>query len=145
MGTMTNLQENLARKIEARRLPVSKLERMAGLKPNAVRNILSGASRNPSASTLLAIVKHLNCTVEELIQETKPRGASEESANFDLLTRCCELINQTCQCLGVHLPLSGAMTILSETYTYAQKKGASPDVPFIEWLLERSISRDRSD
>ncbi len=68
---MTPLQKQLNTRIQNMRIPVRQLEREAGLKANAITNILRGESKKPSAESLVAIARVLECTVEDLLEAQK--------------------------------------------------------------------------
>lgn len=63
-------------KMENQHLSVYALEKEAGLKPQAVRNILWGKSKNPGGAVLKAIAKVLNCSVDELLGDNKLESPS---------------------------------------------------------------------
>lgn len=67
------LQNQITIRMKAKALSIAVLEREAGLKINAVRDILSGQSRKPSAETLQAIANGLECSVRDLLDKEMPR------------------------------------------------------------------------
>lgn len=61
---------------------IMRLESKAGLKPHAVRNILTGKSRQHSAVNLQAIADVLNCSVKDLL--TPPPILEDGTTNFSI-------------------------------------------------------------
>ena len=53
------LKEQIESRMRAKKLSIPQLERMAGLKIHAVRNILKGRIKNPTAENLRAIANVL--------------------------------------------------------------------------------------
>lgn len=62
----TSVAKQISVRMKAKNLSILMLEREAGLKNHAVRNILRGKSKRPSADILQAIADVLGCTVKEL-------------------------------------------------------------------------------
>src|SRR5580704_11655886 len=61
------LQEQIQTRMDAKKLSIYALEKKAGLKRSAARNILQGFSKKPSAEALKAIASVLDCTVDDLV------------------------------------------------------------------------------
>jgi phage repressor protein C with HTH and peptisase S24 domain len=76
-------QTVVAREIERRRKLLGKTPRglslEAGLKPNYVRDILIGQSRNPAPEKLAKIAAVLGCTLDDLVGNAKGPLAGERS------------------------------------------------------------------
>jgi len=64
-----NLKQKIREKLNEQNLSVAALEKKAGLKMSAVRNILRGQTRKPSAYTLKKISDALNCKIDDLLVE----------------------------------------------------------------------------
>ncbi len=61
-----SLQKNINFYLKKKNLSVFALEKEAGLKPGAVRNIINGRSKNPGVDLVFDIARQLGCSVEEL-------------------------------------------------------------------------------
>jgi transcriptional regulator with XRE-family HTH domain len=76
------IQEQLRTRIPDKNLNARELERRAGLKMSAVRNILSGHSKNPGIEVIAAIAKVLECSTDELLgiehKKDKPEQAKQK-------------------------------------------------------------------
>lgn len=122
------------------------LERNAGLKPNAVHNIISGRSKNPSISVLTTIAKTLNCTVSDLIGENSSPVEAEypqeitspQFENQELYVKCllcfCSILNKH----KTWLPKQQLINCVDEIYLYSAKKNLnSADLHFANWFFEK--------
>jgi transcriptional regulator with XRE-family HTH domain len=67
LSQMNNLQVKLQYLLKEKNLSPAELERKAGLKMSAVRNILTGQSKKPSGETLYFISRVLGVSVDELL------------------------------------------------------------------------------
>lgn len=142
----------LVRQIEARMkvqgISTMNLEKRAGLKPHAVRNILTGKSKRPSALHVQAIAEALRCTVKDLL--TTPSFMQNEQGD---LSREEMLNKQYAQCSAtqlmeetvevVHTLLQGKRAIvrqflvcLKEVYLYSlQKNPATANKEYARWFI----------
>jgi transcriptional regulator with XRE-family HTH domain len=64
---ITILQEQINTRMKEKNLTANTVEKKAGLKISAVRNILLGKSKNPGVEILIAIANTLECSVDELL------------------------------------------------------------------------------
>lgn len=78
-----NLASNIKRLLDESRLSVMGLEKKAGLKTNAVRNILSGHTKKPSAETVLAISRALGCSLSQIIEDDREHQSALEEMGFE--------------------------------------------------------------
>ncbi len=79
INLIENLQKQLQMRIADNNLNARELERRAGLKMSAVRNILSGSSKNPGIEVIVAIARILNCSTDELLGFNQEKSKSEET------------------------------------------------------------------
>jgi len=63
----TSLKEEIRKRMEAKNLSIAALERKAGLNIHAIRNILTGKIRKPSAQCLQATANALECSLLDLM------------------------------------------------------------------------------
>lgn len=139
----TFLQTRLKQLMQEKSLTTSDLEKLAGLKISAVRNILLGRTKRPKAETLQAIVEVLGCTIGELLgkelppaQETIPDSLPLEHRGL-LLEATQSLINLL-EKEGKSITLDQAWLVIKETYTYAvQQDPKVIEERFVKWLLSK--------
>ena len=121
-------------------------ERAAGLKINVLRNILNGLSLKPTAKTLGAIAKAMNCSVPALLdKEEKPfPGLSASGAAVtrpDLFVDAMRVILQTATAHNRPLTVYKACLMLDEIYAYTMdKKIPAIDEEFIRWFVLKNTS-----
>lgn len=144
----TNLARQISTRMKAKNISISSLEREAGLKTHAVRNIIRGKSKKPSAEIMQAIADVLGCTVRDLLEnhelfeevETENQESfAEESmyANKDLLAATVSSVNTILSNSGKDVTVRQALTCVEEVYLHALKQGASePDSDFATWFID---------
>ena len=139
----SNLSLKIRSLIEEKNLSVQGLEKKSGLKLNAVRNILIGHSKKPSAETLLAISRALGCTIGELLDEESSSN-NRESARIDLLFENKELLHDVIDCIleymtSKNIPIKNKefYESIEKIYQYSVRKFESTlDKEFAEWYLD---------
>jgi len=129
--------------IDSKDLSVQGLEKKAGLKINAVRNILTGHSKKPSAETLLAVAKALDCSISDLLEEESPHKRKEafkdmKFSNHTLLSNITTYIIKVYGNHGEDLSSRELMTASQEIYTYScENNNGVFDEKFAKWLLDK--------
>jgi len=82
------LKKKILEHANKHRYSIRDLEHQAGLQSNAIRNILSDRSKNPTIDTVLKIANILECSVDELLGREgfiqMPNTAGKFDTNFDL-------------------------------------------------------------
>lgn len=73
----THIAKQIELRMKAQNISISILEKKAGVRPHAVRNILTGKSKSPSAVNLQAIADALGCTVKDLLET--PEALQEDN------------------------------------------------------------------
>ncbi|MBS0184773.1 MAG: helix-turn-helix transcriptional regulator [Proteobacteria bacterium] len=148
---MSHLQNYIRKKLEEKNMSINALERVAGLKTNAVHNILKGASKNPKKETLLAIATTFECSVKDLtegIDETEGLTSSSsqdktsQEANPtwdpDLYAKIIEILTPILA-KRTTLPLTKKIhSLIWEIYLYSffhEEKKVDPR--FVEWLINK--------
>ncbi len=149
---MSGLQKQIRTRMKAKDLSIAALEREAGLKINAVRNILSGQSKKPSAETLQAIANVLDCSVKDLLEKeiSNISDLPYSIRHLEVATHewDAELFNQTIETIQEifekksYIPsVEEALFFIKEIYIYALEKNSKTlDPKFAEWFIERNIS-----
>lgn len=143
------LQKKIKTYLETNKVSLASFEREAGLKGNVVRNILRGISKKPTAVTMQAIAKVMECTVEELLEghreHSKPRikYSSEEILPLkspELLDNALQVILNLIKNNHYDLTLQQALFVLEEVYAYSIKKEPPKiDKDFVEWFIKRTL------
>lgn len=134
----------IQKKIDNQRLSVNALEKEAGLKPQAIRNILLGKSKNPGAETLLAISKVLNCSVSELLgeisiyKEEDTYYKDEKFENLDLLLEAASHTIKECSKYKENIKTRDLFDLIYDVYRYSyNNNNQNFDEKFANWMIER--------
>ncbi len=147
---MTNLVVKLKEKMTQEGLTAYSLERNAGLKPNAVHNIISGRSKNPSINVLQTIAQTLNCTVSDLIGEVNLGSHFNNAPSENPVTFCEILDNELyikslsyfAELLTKHkcwMAKEKILECVEEIYLYSYRKGLNKvDTHFAKWFFEKT-------
>ena len=124
---------------------VSELERNAGVKTNAIRNILNGTSKNPGIHTLKSLAKTLRCSVSELIDDSADIGSSialkEESVvNVHLYKSVINCVLSLCDELDFKVTFPQTSFLTHEVYQYSAKEEMDEvDHRFARWFVEKYV------
>lgn len=148
MQAAKNLIENLQEQIESRmhdkNLNARELERRAGLKISAVRNILSGQSKNPGIEVIAAIAKLLNCSTDELLgleqEKSKAESAKQKIISiwdYSLYENCLKEVHSYLQSKNVKPQAEQILFFIREAYIYSlEGKDKKADLRFIKWIID---------
>lgn len=145
------INSTLVQQIEARMrvqgISTMYLEKKAGLKPHAVRNILTGKSKKPSAFHVQAIAEALRCKVEDLLttppfMQTEQNDFSREEILTKKYARCLDnrLIEETVEIVDTLLQGKGAtvkqfLVCLKEVYLHSQKDPTTVNKKYARWFI----------
>lgn len=144
----TSLAKQISVRMKAKNLTILTLEREAGLKTHAVRNILRGKSKRPSADILQAVSDVLGCTVKDLLQnkelfqeedvlETKNDLLNEPYAYPHLYAETVRFVNEKLKGRDEVVTSKQAFTCFEEIYFHsAQKNPSKVDEEFGEWWID---------
>lgn len=147
----TALAKQISVRMKAKNFSILTLEREAGLKTHAVRNILRGKSKRPSADILQAVSDVLGCTVKDLLQnqeifqeeefaESKDEQLNETYAYPSLYLDTVQFVNHVLQQKGHNVTVKQALTCFEEIYFHsAQKDPTKVDKEFGEWWIDLVI------
>ena len=131
--------------MEHQGLTVRALEKEAGLKSSAARNILQGFSKKPSAEVLKALSNVFGCTVDELmgpdktsiVKVTLPSSGSrkwDEGLCMDVM----KLVSKSLADKKLDLKFEQVMALVSEAYKYSIAKSSDKaDPAFVCWLIDK--------
>lgn len=152
----TNLQRQLSARIEESNLTINALEKKAGLKRSAVRNIVNGLSTKPRVENLRAIAHTLGCTIDELVspeehnpftnfipitKPDKPKPKPVYRWDSKLFRKAaiavCDILDQNKN----DLTFDSASKIVNEVYRFSlSKNDKDADKDFAKWLIEKTIN-----
>lgn len=145
-----NLKQKLREKLTEQNLSIAGLERKAGLRMSAVRNILRGQTKKPSAYTLKKIAIALNCEIDDLIVEERLVNKNDhfqregrQKSSFkveepDLLQQVAETLMTILKARSLDLTIDQVLKIIKESYTFSVKSGKKTvDHHFIEWMIDK--------
>jgi transcriptional regulator with XRE-family HTH domain len=148
---MSNLQLKLKTYLQDQNLSVAELERRAGLKTSAVKNILSGQSKKPSGEMLLSISRVFGCTITDLLgepEETSPslvsskvnECMSQNVADLQFFSKATNIVSDLIEhnYKEKTITLGNLVNIIWEVYNYSMKNTyPKVDAKFAEWFIER--------
>lgn len=144
----TSIAKQISVRMKAKNLSIHTLEREAGLKTHAVRNILRGKSKRPSADILQAVADVLGCTVKDLLtnqdifqeenfSELKDERLNTTYAYPTLYAETVQFVNEVLQQKDEHATVKQAQTCFEEIYfNSAQKDPSKVDKEFGEWWID---------
>ena len=138
------LQEQIKTRMEDKKLTARDLERDAGLKISAVRNVLNGYSKNPGIEFIVAISKLLDCSVDELLGVESKKGKSEASKqrtidvwDFTLYENCLEEVQKYLHSESLKPQAEQILFFVREAYIYSiEGEGSKADLRFIKWIID---------
>ncbi len=145
----TKLQQEIQARMVAKNLSVAGLEKKAGLRMSAVRNILRGQSKRPSAEILQAIAKTLECSITDLIGENSEKSSTSTSEKKstvrleypDVLVSSTQVITKLLEDKERQLSLHQVLDLIEQVYLYSSRNTQDHhiDMKFAEWTVERAI------
>lgn len=146
----THLQEQIQNRMESKQLTVHALERKAGLNRSAVRNILQGFSKKPSANVLMTIAEALDCTIEDLVGQgndelsgrikTVAKTRNTHAWNDKLYIDAVKAVTKFASEKDSQLKSDRIISLINETYKYSLDKGSDTlDQDFTKWLVGKSL------
>lgn len=144
---MNPIAQNVDARMKAHNISIMVLETKAGLKPHAVRNILTGKSKSPSAVNLQAIADALGCTVKDLL--SPPKGLEKENIlpslenilqgqhdNSSLMKECVQTVDGLLQKTSIPITHEQYLICVREVYLHSlQLHPATVNKDFAEWFI----------
>ncbi len=149
----TRVQREIQTRMVAKNLSVAALEKKAGLRMSAVRNILRGQSKRPSAEILQAIARTLECSLTDLLGEnyaglTQPHNSESAQASkscpFEhpqLFVEASQVITDLLAEKKHNLKLNQVLELVEQVYLYSQHndKNNKVDKKFASWVVDRLV------
>jgi len=128
---------------EEKGFSIMSLEKQAGLKNGAIRNIVNGHSKKPSAEHLLAISRILGCTIGELLDE-ETDSKDKKNVLTEVTFHNKYLLHQTIDHIldfmtRNNIPITNKdfYESIEKIYQYNARKSESGfDKEFADWYLE---------
>lgn len=142
------LNEKIIQKMKSRNLSISALEKRAGLKIHAVRNVLKGRVKKPRFTFLLAIAEALDCSPLDFMTSSslsEPSEWKESTLNKkrtplnhpDLMIGCANAIASLLEEKELTFSVSHYLEVVKIVYCYSlTAEPKVPDIKFAKWLLE---------
>lgn len=139
-----NLQEQIENRMQDKNLNARELERRAGLKISAVRNILSGQSKNPGIEVIAAISKLLDCSTDELLgisyEKSKSEAPKQKVINvwdYNLYENCLKEVHSYLESKNLKTQAEQILFFIREAYIYSlEGKDKKADLRFIKWIID---------
>jgi transcriptional regulator with XRE-family HTH domain len=151
---VNQLQAKIIKAIEDSQLSVGVLEKKAGVKKNAIRNIIDGRSKNPTMETLLSIAAVIGCSIDnlikgndDLIQEaSSPSQINQEIYpwNMVLFQQVVQVINELLNKRTIILSYDEVLDIVKEVYLFSIGKNEvikTVDLRFAQWFIDKNCVR----
>jgi transcriptional regulator with XRE-family HTH domain len=145
---MTAIAQQIDVRMKAHNLSIMALETKAGVRPHAVRNILTGKSKSPSAVNLQAIADVLGCSVKDLlatptvlqegeISKSLDDLLQEKHANPTLMGECVKAIEEGLKQTKKNITTAQFLTCVREVYLHSlQKSPVQVNKEFAEWFMD---------
>jgi transcriptional regulator with XRE-family HTH domain len=144
-----NIGQQIIVRMKAKNISIVELEAKAKLKTHAVRNILRGKSKSPSAVNLQAIADALGCSVKDLLttpevlEESPPLSLEEvlhgKYTAYDkqgLFPEVVKTVNEYVQKQKKDLTIDQFLTSVKEIYLHSlQKDPKKVDRDFAKWFM----------
>lgn len=143
------IDQQIEVRMKAKNMSIVELENQAGLKTHAVRNILRGKSKSPSAVNLQAIADALGCSVKDLL--TTPEVLEDSllmsleevlQAKYlvcdkkGLFPEVVKVVDKLIEKQNKDLTVEQFLTSVKEIYLHSlQKDPTRVDMDFAEWFL----------
>ena len=143
------LKKKVKTLLEKTSLSISEAERRAGLKTSAIRNIISGQSKNPSAHTLQKLSQVLDCSIYDLLDETEDQtppakkniNANDSSLDISDLNWFRMAVNEILDILiskQLNTNVDTISAISMQIYSYSIDNNLQDiDKKFSRWIVEQ--------
>jgi len=141
------LKKKILEHASKHRHSIRDLEHQAGLQSNAIHNILSDRSKNPTIDTVLKIADILGCSIDEMLGREgfahKPNATKKAGTTFDLclFQSTCNYVMQFIEVNNLgKLVLSDVIYCVEEIYKYClNTKSRIFEQNFAQWFLEQKL------
>ena len=135
---MNSLKKNLALLLEKKNITIAELERKTGLSRSAVTNILTGGSKNPSASSLKSIAKALEVTVESIMSDDLSKFEGMDKPQLEAFLQSAANTIKLLLDKEYQLTIDQLIEVIKEIYSYSiSSTPPAVDDKFVNWVLEK--------
>jgi len=139
---MTNVQGKINELMTQKKITVLDIERSTGINRNTIYSILSGTSKNPSASNLQLLAKALGVSLQDILMDEAEIG--NDRLNRDRMEAFRDVTAATINIIikkNKEMPLDKIISLIKEVYQYSIKLDPpSIDNRFIDWLVDKNKS-----
>ncbi len=139
---MTNVQAKINELMTQKKITVLDIEKSTGINRNTIYSILSGTSKNPSASNLQLIAKALGVSLQDILVDEAEIG--NDRLNRDQMKTFRDVTTATINIIiekNKEMPLDKITSLIKEVYLYSIKLDPpSIDNRFIDWLIDKNKS-----
>ena len=145
------IKEQILKRATAKGLPITTLEKEAGVNKGVVANIVGDKSKNPGIEILASIAHVLRCSIDDLIQpiskdDTILQPMQLEPTDYelihDLFSKTFESIVYYIELKGYQASLNNVLFLIKEAYIFfLTKKNRNIDIEFIEWLVDKRLNK----
>jgi transcriptional regulator with XRE-family HTH domain len=133
--THTAIKNNINRLLQERSWKVADLENKIG-HSRPVKNILSGASKNPTIEILTSIARAFNVEIQDLLIEQNTISSVNLTLLADISTKVIQEIDLLSH--SITITHNHVMLLIKEVYEYSvQLKLNSADINFIRWRISQ--------
>jgi len=129
------IKNNINRLLKERSWRVADIDNKIG-QGRPLKNILNGASKNPTIEILKSIAQAFNVEIQELLIEQD----DIQSVNLDLLSDTYSKVIKEIEplCKSVKVTHNNITTLVKESYEYSLKLQLnSADINFINWIIQK--------
>lgn len=144
---MNTIAQNVDARMKATGISIMELEAKARLKTHAVRNIVTGKSKNPSAVNLTAIADALGCSIKDLLETPKALQQEEDPFSVEellqenhihssLMEDCVRSVEALLQKNKKIITTTQYLICVREVYLHSlQKNPPAVNTAFAEWFI----------
>lgn len=130
------LKKNIELLIEQYGFDIVSLEKKAGLRKNAVYNIVKDKSKEPAVALVQAIADVFDLTVKDLLTPAELHSTLT-SRDLDLLANVTRSVCNELKADNITIKFNQIIALVKEAYDYSYDHPTSAaDVKFIKWTIK---------
>lgn len=139
-----SIAKNLRAALQRKGISINAIEKMAGVKPGSVQNILYGRSKNPGIDTLVAIANALNIPLDELRDGSFSFSKISTAWDIDLYTKSTEMVRDILHNDSVTLNKKEFLDCVDKIYEYSKESLKDKvDLTFAKWFVQEKFSKQQ--
>ena len=128
-------RDNTKKHLKERNLSIARLEEMSGIKTGSLRNIIYGASRNPSLFTVYKVAQAFKMPIDQLIQATQEEN--QKNSFYNDLNLIIKIFSYFLEHIDDRKNMQDLFLLANKAYDYCTKlKAFNFDESFCEYLLK---------